>query len=219
MPDKQAFVRQALQLSPVVPVLVIQRLDDALPLGRALFEGGLKVLEVTLRTPAALAAIEALAQALPDAVVAAGTVTTPDQLTAAQHAGARLAVSPGLTDALARAAHARSLPLLPGVATASELMTAMDAGFGCFKFFPAEAAGGTAMLKSLGGPFPDALFCPTGGIGADNAASYLALPNVACVGGSWVVPEDAIKSGDWPRIRRLAEAAAVLPRMRAAPAA
>lgn len=207
MSIKQEFIRHSLQRSPVIPVLTIERLEDAVPLGRALVDGGLQVLEITLRTPNALRAIEALSHALPQALIAAGTVTTPEQLIAAQRAGAKLAVSPGLTDALARAAHSCALPLLPGIATASELMSARDAGFGCFKFFPAEAAGGIKLLQALAGPFPEALFCPTGGISPDNAPAYLALCNVACIGGSWLTPAQALKAGDWAHIRSLAEAA------------
>lgn len=201
-----------LRLSPVIPVLVIDRTADAVPLARALLAGGLKVLEITLRTPNALDVIELLARQVPEAVIAAGTVTTPRQWEQAARAGARFVVSPGLTPALAEAASEASAPLLPGVATASELMTAMDAGFSCFKFFPAQQAGGLGMLKAWGGPFPEALFCPTGGITPELAPQYLALPNVACVGGSWLAPADALKDGDWARIQSLAEAASALVR-------
>jgi len=201
-----------LRLSPVIPVLVIERTADAVPLARALLAGGLKVLEITLRTPNALDVIELLARQVPEAVIAAGTVTTPRQWEQAARAGARFVVSPGLTPALAEAASEASAPLLPGVATASELMTAMDAGFSCFKFFPAQQAGGLGMLKAWGGPFPEALFCPTGGITPELAPQYLALPNVACVGGSWLAPADALKDGDWARIQSLAEAASALVR-------
>ncbi len=210
MSNQNPMLAQVLRLSPVIPVLVIERTADALPLARALLAGGLKVLEITLRTPNALEVIETLARQLPDAVIAAGTVTTPEQWDAAARAGAKFAVSPGLTPALIQHAPSAPIPLLPGVATASELMTALDAGFACFKFFPAQQAGGTALLKALGGPFPDALFCPTGGITVDTAPGFLALPNVACVGGSWLAPAAAIHSGDWAAITALAQAAANL---------
>ncbi|MES2091086.1 MAG: bifunctional 4-hydroxy-2-oxoglutarate aldolase/2-dehydro-3-deoxy-phosphogluconate aldolase [Pseudomonadota bacterium] len=210
MSNQNPMLAQVLRLSPVIPVLVIERTADALPLARALLAGGLKVLEITLRTPNALEVIETLASELPDAVIAAGTVTTPAQWDAAARAGAKFAVSPGLTPALIQHAPSAPIPLLPGVATASELMTALDAGFACFKFFPAQQAGGTALLKALGGPFPDALFCPTGGITVDTAPGFLALPNVACVGGSWLAPAAALHSGDWAAITALAQAAVKL---------
>jgi 2-dehydro-3-deoxyphosphogluconate aldolase/(4S)-4-hydroxy-2-oxoglutarate aldolase len=206
-PQQTQFVRQAMGLSPVIPVLVIERTEDALPLARALLQGGLKVLEITLRTPNALEVIELLARELPEALIAAGTITTTAQWEAAAKAGARLGVSPGLSPALIEASSNMAMPLLPGVATASELMTAMDAGFESFKFFPAQQAGGIGMLKAFGGPFAQALFCPTGGITLDTAPAYLALPNVACVGGSWLTPGDAIKAGDWSAIQALARQA------------
>lgn len=212
MSNRNPMLKQAMSLSPVIPVLVIDRIEDAVPLARALLAGGLKVLEVTLRTPNALEVISAIAKEVPEAVLAAGTITTPQQWEAATAAGAQFVVSPGLTPALAEAAQAGHLaPLLPGVATASELMTAMDAGFACFKFFPAQQAGGVPMLKALGGPFAEALFCPTGGITLETAPSFLALPNVACVGGSWLAPADAVKAGDWARIQQLAHGASHLP--------
>ncbi|MDE2400646.1 MAG: bifunctional 4-hydroxy-2-oxoglutarate aldolase/2-dehydro-3-deoxy-phosphogluconate aldolase [Burkholderiales bacterium] len=210
MRNQNPMLAQVLRLSPVIPVLVIERTADALPLARALLEGGLKVLEITLRTPNALEVIATLANHLPNAMIAAGTVTTPQQWEAAARAGAQFAVAPGLTTALIERAPSAPIPLLPGVATASELMTALDGGFECFKFFPAQPAGGTAMLKAFGGPFPDALFCPTGGITADTAPSFLALPNVACVGGSWLAPASAVQSGDWATITALARAAVSL---------
>jgi 2-dehydro-3-deoxyphosphogluconate aldolase/(4S)-4-hydroxy-2-oxoglutarate aldolase len=191
----------------MTPQLVIERTEDALPLARALLQGGLKVLEITLRTPNALEVIELLARELPEALIAAGTITTTAQWEAAAKAGARLGVSPGLSPALIEASSNMAMPLLPGVATASELMTAMDAGFESFKFFPAQQAGGIGMLKAFGGPFAQALFCPTGGITLDTAPAYLALPNVACVGGSWLTPGDAIKAGDWSAIQALARQA------------
>ncbi|RRS02752.1 bifunctional 4-hydroxy-2-oxoglutarate aldolase/2-dehydro-3-deoxy-phosphogluconate aldolase [Aquabacterium soli] len=200
-----------MRLAPVIPVLVVDEVAHAAPLARALFEGGLKVLEITLRTPQALAVIEAMARAVPQAVIAAGTVTTPAQLAAAQSAGAQFAVSPGLTPALAEATqHPGALPLLPGVATASELMMGLDAGLDRFKLFPAEAVGGIRLLQSLHGPFAQAVFCPTGGITLESAPRYLALPNVACVGGSWLAPKAALAAGRWDEIRALAQQAAAL---------
>ena len=214
MPNQNPPIKPILQLGPVIPVMVVERTEDAVPLARALLAGGVKVLEITLRTPNALAVIGAIARQVPDAVVAAGTVTTPEQWEEAARAGAKLAVSPGLTPRLLQAAAGAPIPLLPGVATASELMTAMDAGFECFKFFPAQQAGGAGMLKALGGPFPRALFCPTGGITPETAPTYLALPNVACVGGSWLTPAAEITAGDWAAITALAQAASALTRPR-----
>lgn len=211
----QDIIDQALALSPVIPVLVVEDEVHAVPLAQALAEGGLQVLEVTLRTQRALHVIEAMARAVPQAVIAAGTVTTPGQLVQAQDAGARLAVSPGLTPALAEAAlRPGALPLLPGVATASELMAGLEAGLRSFKLFPAEAVGGVALLQSLNGPFPQARFCPTGGITPDTAPRYLALPNVACVGGSWLAPATDLREGRWDQIRERARQAAALPRQR-----
>jgi 2-dehydro-3-deoxyphosphogluconate aldolase/(4S)-4-hydroxy-2-oxoglutarate aldolase len=210
MSNQNPTLKSAMRLSPVIPVLVIDRTEDAVPLARALVDGGLKVLEITLRTPNALEVIAEIAKHVEGAVVAAGTVTTPTQWEAAARAGATFMVSPGLTPALIQAAAEASTPLLPGVATASELMIAMDGGFECFKFFPAQQAGGTAMLKALGGPFADALFCPTGGITVETAPQFLALPNVACVGGSWLAPAALVKAGDWDGIKALAKAAAGL---------
>jgi len=192
----------------IVPVLTIRRLEDAVPLARALIAGGLDMIEVTLRTEAALAAIHAMAAALPEALIGAGTLTRPKEFEAVRAAGAGFAVSPGFTTELARTAAAHpELPYLPGVATASELMAALAAGFTCLKFFPAEAAGGASALRALAGPFPEVRFCPTGGINATNAPVYLALGNVLAVGGSWVAPDDAVAAGDWRRITRLARAA------------
>lgn len=195
---------------PVIPVIVLRRVQDALPLAEALLAGGVRVLEVTLRTPVALAAIAAVARALPEAIVGAGTLRTAADVRAALDAGARFAVSPGYAAPLAAECRRLGLPLLPGVATASEVMAAAADGHDFLKFFPAAAAGGVAMLKALAGPFPDVAFCPTGGIGPDNVASYLALPNVKVCGGSWLTPDDAVASGDWARITRLARAAAAL---------
>lgn len=195
---------------PVIPVIVLQREADAVPLARALVDGGVRVLEVTLRTPAALACIAAIARAVPQAVVGAGTVRNAADVRAAQAAGAAFAVSPGYTAEVGAACRAAGLPLLPGVATASEVMGAAADGHRFLKFFPATAAGGLPMLKALAGPFADIAFCPTGGITAESAPQYLALPNVRVVGGSWLTPEDAMAAGDWDRITALARAAAAL---------
>lgn len=195
---------------PVIPVIVIQRLEQAVPLARALLDGGVKVLEVTLRTPVALAAIEAIARAVPEAVVGAGTLRLPADAQAARDAGARFAVSPGYTPALGAACRAAGLPLLPGVATGSEVMAAMAEGLDFLKFFPAVQAGGIPMLKALAGPFPDIAFCPTGGITPETAPQFLALPNVKVCGGSWLTPADAVDAGDWARITRLAREAQAL---------
>ncbi len=196
-----------LRLAPVVPVLVIEDAETAVPLARALVKGGLKLLEVTLRTPAALDSIRRIAGEVEDAVVGAGTVLHPDDMDRAKSAGAQFAVSPGLTDALATPG---SLPLLPGAATASEVMRAIEAGFSYLKFFPAVPAGGIGALKALAGPFPDIGFCPTGGIDAASAPEFLKLANVICIGGSWVAPAQAVRDGDWARITELAAAAAAL---------
>lgn len=197
---------------PVIPVIVIQRLEQAVPLAQALVEGGVKVLEVTLRTPVALAAIEAIARAVPEAVVGAGTLRLPADAKAARDAGSRFAVSPGYTSALGAACREAGLPLLPGVATGSEVMAAMADGLDFLKFFPAQQAGGVPMLKALAGPFPDIAFCPTGGITPETAPQFLALPNVKVCGGSWLTPADAVEQGDWARITRLAREAQALRR-------
>ena len=199
-------------LAPVIPVITIDRLDDALPMARALVDNGLKTLEVTLRTPVALDAIERIANAIPDACVGAGTVLSAKDLAAVAKAGARFAISPGATDALYDAAAGSDIPLIPGIATASELMRGLERGWRRFKFFPAESSGGVPALKGFAGPFAQARFCPTGGIDAAKAPAYLALPNVACVGGSWMLPADALKAKDWARIGDLAREAAALPR-------
>lgn len=198
--------------APVIPVIVIHDLAHAVPLARALVAGGIRMLEVTLRTPQGLAAIEAIAREVPEAVAGAGTVRTAADVDAVLRAGARFAVSPGYTSAIGRAARDAGLPLLPGIATGSEILQAQDDGFSAVKFFPALQAGGSAMLKAWGGPFGDVRFCPTGGISAANAAEFLALPNVECVGGSWLTPADAVAAGDWKRIEALAREAAALPR-------
>jgi 2-dehydro-3-deoxyphosphogluconate aldolase/(4S)-4-hydroxy-2-oxoglutarate aldolase len=195
---------------PVIPVIVIERLDDAVPLARALVAGGVRVLEVTLRTPAALRAIEAIARAVPQAIVGAGTIRNAADARKAREAGCVFGVSPGYTSEVACAARDVGLPLLPGVATASELMLAQADGFSFIKFFPATAAGGIPMLKALAGPFPDVVFCPTGGITAETAPQFLALPNVKVCGGSWLTPADAITARDWDRISLLARQAQAL---------
>ncbi len=192
---------------PVIPVIVIQRVADAVPLARALLAGGVRVLEVTLRTPAALAAIEAIAREVPEAIVGAGTLRLRADARAARDAGSRFAVSPGYTHEMGSACRDVNLPLLPGVATSGEIMAAMADGLTFLKFFPAMQAGGVAMLKAFAGPFPDVAFCPTGGITAESAAQILALTNVSVCGGSWLTPQDAIDAGDWPRITALAAAA------------
>lgn len=195
--------------APVIPVIVIDRLEDALPLARALVAGGLRVLEVTLRTPAALDAMRAMCS-VPGAIVGAGTVLDAEQYDAAIAAGAQFVVSPGLTERLAMAARQRVVPLLPGTATASEVMRAREAGFTRLKFFPAESAGGVGALKSLCSVFRDVRFCPTGGITAASARAYLAVPQIVCVGGSWPMPAESISSGDWARVEALAREASAL---------
>ena len=197
---------------PVIPVIVIDRIERAVPMANALVDGGIRVLEVTLRTAAALGAIEAIARDVPEAIVGAGTLRSAGDARSAHAAGARFGVSPGYSAAVADECRGLGLPLLPGVATASEVMQAVDGGFRFLKFFPASAAGGPAMLKAWASPFGDVAFCPTGGIGIDNAASWLALPNVRVVGGSWLTPAEAIASGDWDRITRLAREASALRR-------
>lgn len=195
---------------PVIPVIVIDELAHAVPLARALVAGGVRVLEVTLRTPVALQAIAAMAREVPEAVVGAGTLRTAADAQAAKSAGATFAVSPGFTDALSAACRAVDLPLLPGVSSASEVMRAADAGHRFLKLFPATAVGGVALLKGLAGPFPDIAFCPTGGITVETAPQFLALPNVKVCGGSWLSPKDALLAGDWARITRLAQQASAL---------
>ena len=195
---------------PVIPVIVIQRLQDAVPLAQALVAGGVRVLEVTMRTPVALAAIEAIARAVPQALVGAGTIRSAADARAAKDAGSRFGVSPGYTAAVGAACRDIGLPLLPGVATAGEVMAAQADGLSFLKFFPATAAGGMPMLKALAGPFPDVSFCPTGGITPESASQFLALPNVKVCGGSWLTPADAVQAGDWARITQLARAAQAL---------
>ncbi|MFE9969506.1 bifunctional 4-hydroxy-2-oxoglutarate aldolase/2-dehydro-3-deoxy-phosphogluconate aldolase [Streptomyces hirsutus] len=209
-PADGAATSSVLDLAPVLPVLVVEDAADAVPLARALVAGGLPAIEVTLRTPAALDALRAIAAEVPEAVVGAGTVITPEQVHEVVAAGARFLVSPGWTDGLLESMRASGVPFLPGVSTVSEVVALLERGVREMKFFPAQAAGGTAYLKAIAGPLPQARFCPTGGIGPDSAPDYLALENVACVGGSWMLPADAVAARDWARIERLARAAARL---------
>jgi 2-dehydro-3-deoxyphosphogluconate aldolase/(4S)-4-hydroxy-2-oxoglutarate aldolase len=193
--------------SPVIPVVTITDVAHAVPLAKALVRGGIRVVEVTLRTAAALKATEAIAKEVPEILLGVGTVLKASDLHDAAHAGATFAISPGSTPALLAAARGGPLPFLPGVATPSEIMQAVEAGFDHLKFFPAAVFGGTDALKAFAGPFPSLRFCPTGGISADNAARYLALPNVVCVGGSWLTPAAAVAAGDWAQVERLAREA------------
>ncbi len=195
---------------PVIPVIVLQREADAVPLAEALLAGGVSVLEVTLRTAAALRCMEAIAKAVPQAMLGAGTIRSVADARAARDAGCRFGVSPGYTQAVGRACRELGLPLLPGVATAGEVMAAQADGLDFLKFFPATAAGGIPLLKALAGPFPDVVFCPTGGITRQTAPQFLALPNVTVCGGSWLTPQDAIDAGDWARITQLAREASAL---------
>ena len=199
--------RDVMQDAPVIPVIVLNDVNHAVPMARALVAGGIRMLEVTLRTPVALQCIERIAKEVPEAVAGAGTVRTPAEAQAAARAGARFAVSPGFTNAVGQACRDNGMPLLPGVATGSEIMMAQEAGYSELKFFPAMQAGGPAMLKAWSGPFFDVKFCPTGGVSVGNAKEFLSLPNVVCVGGSWLVPNDALLSGDWGRITALASEA------------
>jgi 2-dehydro-3-deoxyphosphogluconate aldolase/(4S)-4-hydroxy-2-oxoglutarate aldolase len=206
-------VSNALELAgfgPVIPVIVIQRLEDAVPMAQALVEGGVRVLEVTLRTPVALQCMEAIAREVPDAIVGAGTVRSVADARAARDAGCQFAVTPGYSQEISLECREIGLPLLPGVATASEVMAANADGLSFLKFFPATAAGGIPMLKALGGPFADVAFCPTGGLTPQNAPDFLALPNVKVCGGSWLTPADAVAAGDWARITQLAREAQAL---------
>src|SRR5690606_26432930 len=203
-------VRAVLRLAPVIPVFTPDDVDDAVQVAQALFRGGLPVIEVTLRTATAMAAIKAMAEAVPDAVIGAGTVLTAAQMEQVKKAGGRFAVSPGATDRLYAAARDADLPLLPGVATSSELMRGLEHGLDTFKFFPAVQAGGAAMLSAWNGPFGDVRFCPTGGISAQTAPQFLHLPNVLCVGGSWLTTGELLRTRDWVRIEQLAREAAVL---------
>lgn len=203
---------QVMQDAPVIPVIVLNDVAHAVPMARALVAGGIRMLEVTLRTPQALACMEAIARDVPEAVLGAGTLRSAADAKAAFDAGARFAVSPGYTPRLGQACRDLGLPLLPGVATGSEIMMCQEDGLTELKFFPAMQAGGPAMLKAWSGPFTDIRFCPTGGVTAANAGELLALPNVVCVGGSWLVPADALAQGDWARVTELARAAGTLGR-------
>ncbi|MDG4596065.1 MAG: bifunctional 4-hydroxy-2-oxoglutarate aldolase/2-dehydro-3-deoxy-phosphogluconate aldolase [Candidatus Contendobacter sp.] len=203
-------VLEVIRIGPVIPVLAIDELARAVPLASALVAGGVRVLEVTLRTPVALAAIRTIAREVPEAIVGAGTLIRPEDFIEARDAGARFGVSPGLTPALIEAARESRLPLLPGVMTPSEVIAARLAGWREMKLFPARQAGGVGMLQALAGPFPDVTFCPTGGITAATAPEFLALPNVACVGGSWLAPKTALVAGDWQRVTALARQASGL---------
>jgi 2-dehydro-3-deoxyphosphogluconate aldolase/(4S)-4-hydroxy-2-oxoglutarate aldolase len=192
---------------PVVPVLVIKDVEHAVPLAKALIAGGIRVLEVTLRTEAAIEVIAKIAKEVPEAIIGAGTVTNRAQLQQVIDAGAKFAISPGLTSDLLKAGNEGSIALIPGISSISELMTAIDHGYTHLKFFPAEASGGVKALKAIGGPFPDIKFCPTGGISPSNYNDYLALPSVCCAGGSWLAPEDAMINGEWDKITELAKQA------------
>jgi 2-dehydro-3-deoxyphosphogluconate aldolase / (4S)-4-hydroxy-2-oxoglutarate aldolase len=199
-----------MRTSPVIPVIAIDRLEDAVPLAKALVEGGIRVLEVTLRTEHGLPAIRAMAEQVPGAIVGVGTLTQPEEFAAARDAGAVFGVSPGLTPSLIEAAKKSGLPLLPGVMTPSEVMAAREQGFRQLKLFPAVPAGGVGMLNAIAGPLGDIVFCPTGGISQETAPQFLACKNVACVGGSWLTPKEALKAGDWAQITALAKAASAL---------
>ena len=208
--ERAGTVEQVMRLAPVIAVVVIEEAAHAVPLARALCAGGVRAIEVTLRTSAALEAIQRIAAEVPEAVVGAGTLISPADLVAALKAGARFGVSPGATRTLLDAADDIELPYLPGAATATEAMALLERGYRFQKFFPAAAAGGPALLKSLAGPLPQIGFCPTGGITPASAREYLAAPNVLCVGGSWLTPKDVMAAGDWARITELAKAAAAL---------
>ena len=208
----QLTALQVMQDAPVIPVIVLSDVAHAVPMARALVAGGIRMLEVTLRTSQALACMEAIAKEVPDAVVGAGTVRRAADANAAANAGAKFAVSPGYTSALGQACRDVALSLLPGVATGSEIMMAQEDGYTELKFFPAMQAGGSAMLKAWAGPFFDVRFCPTGGVTPQNATEFLSLSNVACVGGSWLVPADALAKGDWARIEQLAREASQIKR-------
>jgi 2-dehydro-3-deoxyphosphogluconate aldolase/(4S)-4-hydroxy-2-oxoglutarate aldolase len=203
-------VLELMRVGPVIPVIVIDDVAQAVPLAKALIAGGVRVLEVTLRTPVAIDAIRAISREVEGAIVGVGTISRAEDFAAAVAAGARFGVSPGLTPALIAAARASGLPLLPGVMTPSDVIAARAAGFTELKLFPAQQAGGIGMLKALAGPFPEVMFCPTGGVTSASAPEFLALPNVACVGGSWLTPKDAIAAGDWGRITALARETAGL---------
>jgi 2-dehydro-3-deoxyphosphogluconate aldolase/(4S)-4-hydroxy-2-oxoglutarate aldolase len=203
----QIMPEEIFAMGPIVPVLVIDKVEDALPIAEALLTADVKVLEVTLRTPAALDVISIIAKELPEAIVGSGTVTNRKQLQQSIDAGAKFAISPGMTKDLLQAGNDGSIALIPGICSISELMDAVDFGYEHLKFFPAEASGGVNAIKSIGGPFPDIKFCPTGGINLKNVRDYLALPNVACCGGSWLVPSSAVEQKDWSVITKLAKEA------------
>jgi len=203
----QITPKELFAMGPVVPVLVIKNVEDALPIAKALLAAGIKVLEVTLRTPSALEVIKVIADELPEAVVGAGTVTNREMLQRCADAGAKFAISPGLTKDLLKAGNEGDIALIPGISSISEMMDAIDLGYDHLKFFPAEASGGVKAIKSIGGPFPDIRFCPTGGINLSNVRDYLALPNVACCGGSWLVTDDIVEQKNWAEITDLAKQA------------
>jgi len=203
----QLTPEQLFAMGPVVPVLVIENVEDALPIAKALIDAGIKVLEVTLRTPAAIDVIKTIADNIPEAIVGAGTVTNRELLQQSAEAGAKFAISPGLTKDLLQAGNEGDIALVPGISSISELMDGIDYGYDHFKFFPAEASGGVKAIKSIGGPFPDIRFCPTGGINLDNINNYLALSSVVCCGGSWLVSDEIIKNKDWGKITELAKEA------------
>ena len=196
-------IEEIITSTPVLPVLILHKLEHAVPLARALVAGGIEVIEVTMRTPIALAAVEAIAKSVPEALVGVGTLTRPEQFVQAADAGAKFAVSPGLTRVLLNASGQADMPYLPGVFTPSEVMAARDIGFQYLKLFPAQQAGGPGMLEALASPFPELRFSPTGGISGENFRNYLALPNVVSVGGDWMAPTDALEAGDWDRVTRL----------------
>ncbi|KPC53569.1 bifunctional 4-hydroxy-2-oxoglutarate aldolase/2-dehydro-3-deoxy-phosphogluconate aldolase [Amantichitinum ursilacus] len=203
-------IREIMRSCPVMPVLVIEKTEHAVPLAKALVAGGIRVLEVTLRTEAALESVRLIAEQVPEAIVGVGTVIRPEQFKQSRDAGARFAVTPGLTPKLVAGALEVGIPLLPGVMTPSEVIYALEEGFDALKLFPAEQAGSYGMLKALGGPLAEVLFCPTGGVTPESAPKLLALPNVGCVGGSWLAPKDKLAAGDWAAITELAKAAAAL---------
>ncbi|OOY11128.1 keto-deoxy-phosphogluconate aldolase [Thioclava marina] len=209
--EQSAAARKVCELAPIVPVIVVKDVAHAVPLAKALIAGGLPALEVTLRTPCALDAIRAMAD-VEGGVVGAGTLLTPADVKAAKAAGAKFGVSPGATDRLVKACQDEGLALLPGAATASEVMKLYEIGYDVLKFFPAEASGGAPALKAIGAPIPQVSFCPTGGVSIKNANDYLSLPNVLCAGGSWVAPDAMVQAGDWAGIEALAREAAALPR-------
>ncbi|MBP2167035.1 2-dehydro-3-deoxyphosphogluconate aldolase/(4S)-4-hydroxy-2-oxoglutarate aldolase [Erwinia toletana] len=207
MKNWKTSAEQILTTGPVVPVIVVNKLEHAVPMAKALVAGGVRVLEVTLRTPVAMDALRAIIREVPEAIVGAGTVLNTQQLAEVTEAGAEFVISPGLTESLLKAAVEGQIPLIPGISTVSELMLGMQYGLREFKFFPAEANGGVKALQAIGGPFPQVRFCPTGGISLSNYRDYLALKSVLCIGGSWLVPADALEAGDYARITELAREA------------